>query len=83
MAECGRGGVCGRGVRPMTWMGTCRRGMWQGVGACGRVWGCVAGCGECSRGGDRMWGHVAGVGVCGRGQAYGMDRNMWWGGGMW
>ena len=28
-------------------------------------------------------GHVAGVGVCGRGQAYGMDGNMWWGGGMW
>ena len=40
VAECGRGGVCGRGVRPMTWMGTCRHvagcggGMWQGVGAC-------------------------------------------------
>ena len=53
MAECGRGGVCGRGVRPMTWMGTCRRGMWQGVGACGRMWGCVA-VGECSRGGDSV-----------------------------
>ena len=39
MGECGRGGLCGRGVRPMTWMGTCGGGggMWQGVGACGRV----------------------------------------------
>ena len=29
-------------------------GGWQGVGACGRVWG-------------RVWGHVAGVEICGRG----------------
>ena len=61
VGECGRGGAYGRGVRPMTWMGTCHGGMWQGVGACGRVWGHVAGCGgvwqgvgECSRGGDRV-----------------------------
>ena len=66
------------GVRPMAWMGTC-----GGVGACGRGWGHVPGCGECGRGGDRVWGHVAGVGVCGRGQAYGINGNMWWGGGMW
>ena len=55
----------------MWWSG----GMWQGVGACGRVWGnvagVVAGCGGMWQG----WGYVVG------GQAYSMDRNMWqeWG----
>ena len=44
----------------MTWMGTCGGGggMWQGVGACGRVWGnvagVVAGCGGMWQGGG-MW----------------------------
>ena len=74
MGECGRGGVCGRGFSPMTWMGTCYGGggMWQGVRACGRVWGNVAGvvigCGGMWQG----WGYVVGVrhmawmGTCGK-----------------
>ena len=48
----------------------------MGVGACGRVWGHMAGCGD-------MWqGWSQGVGACGRGwgiwsgQAYGMDGDM-------
>ena len=49
--------------------------MWHGVGACGRVWGHVAGCGGI--GGDRVWGHVArGGGYVIWGQAYDMDRDM-------
>ena len=40
------------------------RDMWQSVGACGRVWGHVAGVGVCGRvsGLRHGWGHVAGVG---------------------
>ena len=55
--ECARGGLCGRGVRPMTWMGTCGEcgGMWQGVGVCGRVWGHVAGCRGVWQGVGGMW----------------------------
>ena len=50
MGECGRGGLCGRGVRPMTWMGTCGGGggMWQGVGG---MWQGVGG----------MWQGVGGM----------------------
>ena len=42
--------------------------MWQSVGACGRVWGHVAGVGICGRvsGLRHGWRHVAGVGTCGR-----------------
>ena len=36
------------------------------VGACGRVWGHVAGCGGMWQGCGRVWEHEAGVGVCGR-----------------
>ena len=40
------------------------------MGACGRVWGnvagVVAGCGACGR-----------VDVCGRGSAYSIDGDMW------
>ena len=65
----------------MTWMGTCGGcghvagcgGMWQGVGACGRVLVNVAGVGAGCGG---MW---QGSGNVVRGEAYGMDGNMWWG----
>ena len=43
-------------------MGSCGR-----VGAYGRVWRHVEGCGACGRGGGRVWGHVTGVGVSGIG----------------
>ena len=40
-----------------------------GVGACGRVWGHVVGCGGMwqggGRGGGRVWGHVAALVTCG------------------
>ena len=48
------------------------RGMWQGVGACGRgcsrVWGHVVGVGVFGRGSGLWhgWGHVVGLGACGR-----------------
>ena len=48
------------------------RGMWQGVGACGRgigrVWGHVAEVKICSRGSGLWhgWGHVVELGACGR-----------------
>ena len=67
VAGCGgmwQGEVCGRGS-----------GLWHGwehvVGACGRVWGHVAG----ESGGMGVWGNVAGV-VAGCG-------GMWQGLGMW
>ena len=43
-------------------------GWWQGVGACGRVWGHVAGVWVHERGSGLVNGrrHVAGVGTCGR-----------------
>ena len=39
------------------------RGIWQGVGTCGRTWGHVAGCGGMWHGVvacGRVWGHVVG-----------------------
>ena len=70
--------------------------MWQSVGACGRVWGRVAGVGVCGRvsGLWHGWGHAAGVGdmrqgvgACGRvwGHVAGMVAGcgeMWQGWGM-
>ena len=43
------------------------------MGACGRVWGHVAGINVCGRGSGlwHRWGHVAGVGWCGRVRACG------------
>ena len=56
--------------------------MWQGVGACGRVWAHVAGDGDLSqwigvygRGGGDMW---QDLGTCGR-----VWWHVAWGGGMW
>ena len=59
----------------MAWMGTCGggEGMWYGVGACGRVWGHVAGV-VAGCGGMRQ-----GLGYLVGGKAYGMDGDMWWG----
>ena len=64
MGECARGGLCGRGGQAydmdgdMWWgwghVAGCG-GMWQGVGACGRVWGHVAGCRGMWQGVGGMW----------------------------
>ena len=65
------------GGQALAWMGTC-----DGVGACGRVWGHIAGCGVMWQGVGacgRVWGHVAGVMYVVGGQAYGMDGDMWQG----
>ena len=45
--------------------------MWQGMGACGRVWGNVAGVVAGCGGMWQRWGYVVGS------QAYSMDCDMW------
>ena len=68
-------------------VGVCGRvsGLWHGwghvagVGTYDRAWEHVAGC----RGMWQGWWHVAGVGYVVGGQAYDMDVDMWWGGGIW
>ena len=61
VGACHRGRDEWYGVRPMAWMETHSRG-----GACGMVWGHVAGCGNMSQGvgsSGRVWEHVTGCGL--------------------
>ena len=65
-------GVCGRVLGHVA---VCR-GMWQGVGACGRGGGMLQGVGLFGRCCGRVWGHVAGGGDMWQGVVAGY-------GGMW